>query len=266
MSIHSIRAIDVHAHFGTYVRGDSEMRDRFSSAAPEALVQRAGKTNIELTIVSPMTALMPRLHGDAVKGNSESAQVVGTVEGLRYWVVVNPLAPPSYEQATEMLGNPKCVGIKIHPEEHGYKIGEHGRKLFEFASEQRAVMLTHSGEQNSLPADYVQLANDFPDVTLILAHLGCGWDDDPSHQVRAVQATKRGNVYVDTSSAQNILPHLIEWAVAEIGSDRLLFGTDSPCYYAPMQRARIDYAEIPDADKRRILRDNALQVLGLQLP
>jgi uncharacterized protein len=46
-----------------------------------------------------------------------------------------------------------------------------------------------------------------------------------------------------------------------VGADHILYGTDSPLYFAPMQRARIEHAEMPDEAKRSILRDNAIRVL-----
>ncbi len=59
------------------------------------------------------------------------------------------------------------------------------------------------------------------------------------------------------------MPKLVEWAVEEIGADRILYGTDTPLYSAEMQRARIDHAEISEADKKLILRDNAVTLLDL---
>jgi predicted TIM-barrel fold metal-dependent hydrolase len=56
---------------------------------------------------------------------------------------------------------------------------------------------------------------------------------------------------------------LIEWAVREVGAERILFGTDTPLYFTAMQRARIDHADLGDEDKRLILRDNAVRVLNL---
>jgi predicted TIM-barrel fold metal-dependent hydrolase len=61
----------------------------------------------------------------------------------------------------------------------------------------------------------------------------------------------------------SITSGLIEWAVKEIGADRIFYGTDSPLYFAPMQRARVEHAEISDEDKRLILRENALARLEL---
>jgi len=116
-----------------------------------------------------------------------------------------------------------------------------------------------------LPLDFIKLADNFPRVRLILSHLGNGWDGDLTHQVRAIKKSRHGNVYTDTSSAKSITANLLEWAVGEIGAERILYGTDSPLYFAPMQRARVANAGISDKDKRLILRDNALNLFGRKL-
>jgi predicted TIM-barrel fold metal-dependent hydrolase len=263
MQTETIQAIDVHGHYGRYDRGKRDIVNEFMTGDAEVVVRRARQANTRLTIVSPLQALLPRFGGDPVAGNSDAAQVVAGTKGLLQWVVIDPTKPRTYEQAEEMLKLPKCVGIKIHPEEHGYPIAKHGRAIFEFAARRRSVVLGHSSEKNSLAADYVKFANAFPEVTLIIAHLGCGWDGDLTHQVRAIQANKHGNLYTDTSSAKSITPQLIEWAVQEVGAERILFGTDTPLYFAPMQRARIDHADISDDAKRLILCANAMRLLDL---
>lgn len=267
MNVHEIEAIDVHAHYGTFCReGDNyELINRFLSEGPERVVERARLANTCLTIVSPSRALFPRFHGDPVGGNEEAEQVVTEYPELRQWVVIDPFCPETYNQAERILQQPTCVGIKIHPEEHGYPIKEQGQAMFEFAAKHRAIVLTHTGGENSLPEDFVPFANDFPEIQLILAHIGCTIDNDLGHQVRAVQQSKHGNMFTDTSSAQSIMPGLIEWAVKEIGAERILYGSDSPVYFAPMQRTRIDQAEIDDADKKRILRDNAVTLFKMTI-
>jgi predicted TIM-barrel fold metal-dependent hydrolase len=227
-------------------------------------VRRARHAHIVLTIVSPLTALLPRFHGDTVAGNIEAARVVAATPGLKQYVVIDPRRAETYLQAEAMLAQPQCAGIKIHPEEHGYPIREHAQAIFEFAARHRAVVLTHSSEQNSLAADFSPWADAFPEMRLILAHIGCGWDGDLTHQVRAIQQSRHGNVFADTSSARSIVPGLIEWAVREVGPERVLFGTDTPLYHTGMQRARIDNADLPDEAKRLILRDNAVRLFGLQ--
>mgnify|MGYP002640934486 CR=1 FL=1 len=266
MTIREIQAIDVHAHYGDYIRADATVRSNgFLSADAATVVRRATQCNTEITVVSPLSGLLPRGGSDAGRGNEEAARIVPETPGLRQWVIIDPSRPATFAQAARMLQLPHCVGIKIHPEEHVYHIRDHGRAIFDFAATHDAVVLTHSGEQNSLPADYLPFADEFPEVTLILAHIGCGFDGDRTHQVRAVSRSRHGNIYADTSSIFSMLPRLIEWAVAEVGADRVLYGTDTPLYLAAMQRARIDNAELSDEAKRTILRDNAERILDLQL-
>lgn len=267
MKVADILAIDVHAHYGDCICPKiTELENRFMTGDAATVVARARKAMTELTIASPLLGLFPRGLADAVAGNEEAHRVIDEIEGLLQWVIVNPLQEATFEQACEMLQHPKCVGIKIHPEEHQYPIKEHGRRLYETAEEHGAVVLTHSGDLLSAPDEFVPLANDFPTVKVILAHIGNGGyaGGDPSGQVRAVQAARHGNLYADTSSARSIMPGLIEWAVAEVGADRVLYGTDTPLYSAPMQRARIDHADITDEQKLRILRTNAIDLLPLQ--
>jgi predicted TIM-barrel fold metal-dependent hydrolase len=263
--IRDVQAIDVHAHYGAFCRGVNDFADVLKSCDAPGVVERARQSNVVVTVASPLTGLLPRYEADAIEGNDEAEKIIGQTEGMRQWVIVNPLQPQSYEQAAQMLALPYCVGIKIHPEEHDYPIKEHGQALFEFAARHKAVMLTHSGDPNSMPDVCVSFADEFPEMTLILAHLGNGCDGDPTHQVRAIEESRHDNVYVDTSSAQNLMSGLIEWAVGEIGAELMLFGTDSPLYSTAMQRARIDAAEIDDESKRIILRENALALLDLQI-
>jgi hypothetical protein len=263
-NLNTIPAIDVHGHYGMYVRaGGGDLADSFHSGDAAEVVRRALNVNIVLTIVSPLAALLPRFQADAVAGNIEAARIVAQTPGLKQYVVIDPRRAETYTQAEEMLAQPQCVGIKIHPEEHGYPIREHAQPIFEFAARHRALVLTHSSEQNSLACDFIPWANQFPEVCLILAHIGCGWDGDLTHQVRAIQESRHGNVFADTSSARSIVPGLIEWAVREVGAERVLFGTDTPLYNTAMQRARIDHADLADEAKRLILRDNAVRLFGL---
>lgn len=262
-NINEISAIDVHAHFGRYRSKPAKFEDDLMSAAIHQLIQSANASRVALSLVSPLEGLLPRGHSNPVKANKDAFKEIKDNDRLMQWVIVNPLIPETFVQAEEMLRDNKCVGIKIHPEEHCYRITEYGEKIFKFAAQAAAIIETHSGEGNSLPEDFIPFANAYPNVKLILSHLGCNIDGDPSHQVRAVQQAKHDNVYTDTSSSSSIMSNLIEWAVKQIGADKILFGTDFPCYFMPMQRARIDYAQLDDKEKKKILYGNAVKLLNL---
>lgn len=263
-AISDLPAIDVHGHYGRYeVHGVSALKREFMSGDAATVVSRARQANTAYTVVSPLRGLMPRGEADAVAANEEARRVVDRHDGLLQWVIVHPLQPQTFDQARRMLQLPKCVGIKIHPEEHCYPIAKHGSTIFKLAAQLGAVVLAHSGEAHSLPMDFLPFADAFPRVKLILAHLGNSGAGGTSVelQVGAIQASQHGNVLVDTSSMASILPRLIEWAVGEVGADHVLYGSDTPLYFAPAQRARIDRADLSDVDKRMILRGNAERLL-----
>jgi predicted TIM-barrel fold metal-dependent hydrolase len=265
MSLAEIEAIDAHGHYGRYPHADKLLEDFYSASAGE-VASRAHHCGVAWSILSPLEGLVPRGHDTRVAPANDAAfKEVPLVEGLLQYVIVNPLQPETYDQAREMLKAPWCVGIKIHPEENAYRISDHGDELFSFFEEVDAPVMTHSGCPNSLPADFVPFANRYSKVRVLLAHLGNGAGDHGrlDLQVRAAQAAKHANLWVDTSSARSILPGLIEWGVRELGAERLLFGSDTPLYHVASQRARIEAAEITDAEKLLILRENALRFFNL---
>ncbi len=106
------------------------------------------------------------------------------------------------------------------------------------------------------PADAATLARRFPNVRIIMAHLtGCG--------VRGVLAVKAcDNLVIDTSGAA---PEegIVEFAVAELGAERVLYGSDAPIRDFGVALARITGACLDPATKKKILRDNARALLRL---
>ena len=141
-----------------------------------------------------------------------------------------------------------------------YYVSSMWEEIYSFAAENRALIITQSGEENSLPEDFCLFANRFPEVQTICSHMGCGYDGNLEHQMRAIEMNTNDNLYTDTSSAKSLTQSLIEYAVKRIGSEKILFGTDNSCYFSPCQRARIDYAHIPAKDKYNILCGNALRL------
>ncbi len=265
--ITSINAIDVHSHIGTWKKAPGEgERYAFINGDKEYLLENMDRARIAFSISSHLYGLFPRGANDAAEGNRLGIAAVEANPRLYLWAVVNPLQKETFAQAKELLRHEKCLGIKVHPEEHRYPLKEYGEALYEFAAENKAVIEGHSGEEWSLPEDYVTFANRYPETVTIASHLGCGYDGDFRHQIRAVQSSRNGNFYTDTSSAKSVNCNILEIAVSEMGSERLLFGSDSGCYFSPSQRARVGFARIPDADKENILYRNALRVFPRLAP
>ena len=227
----------------------------------ETVSRRALACDIRMTVVSAIRALdpVPWRRGSRERGCRGGGRAAG-----RHPLLGGDRSArrETYEQADRLLAHPRCKGIKIHPHAHAYEIAEHGEALFAFAGERNALVLTHSGDPGSYPEHFLPFVDAYPDVNLILAHLGNSDDGSVARQVDAIKAARHGNVYVDTSSARSMFSGLIEWAVEEIGPDRILFGTDTPLYWAASQKARIETAEIDDDAKAAILFRNAATLLN----
>ena len=255
-----MKAIDVHGHFGTYRDGDGALKENLMSGSIETIRQRAKDCDILLTVVSALRGLMN--HGrDVLKGNDEALEVSEKYSEIRFWAILNPRIEESYSQVESLLKHPRCKGIKIHPTEHSYHIRDQGDEIFSFADSNKAILISHSGCRRSLPDDFIHFAGRYPGVSLILAHLGNSYDGDLSRQVNALKKAESKNVYIDTSSCKSIISGLIEWAVSEIGAQRIVFGTDTPLYVPACQKARIEHAEIEKGARRAILFENAKRLL-----
>ncbi|MBR4941532.1 MAG: amidohydrolase [Clostridia bacterium] len=165
---------------------------------------------------------------------------------MRQWVVIHPDVDGTFDRAEKLLKDPRVVGIKIHPSNHGYDIMEKGDKIFSFANDLGATVMMHPIEERSMPI----FANRYPDMRLIIAHLA------DEKFVDAMLGAKHGNIFADTSGGASIKNNVVEYAVSRVGAERILFGTDT--YSTAFQMGRIAWARIPDEDKYKILRGNAL--------
>lgn len=266
--IREIKAIDTHCHLGS--ANPNSPKEYWGSELfgdADLAVENMKRANIGISVPSSLESLMPRGYGDAVLGNKIILDTIEKMDAPVYMLaVINPLQKESYAQAAELLQHPKCVGLKVHPEEHMYPILNYGGEIYEFAGKHNALIITHSGEINSLPEDFCFFANRFPEVNTVVSHLGCGYDGRLDHQIVAIEENTQNNLYTDTSSFKTLLCEVLERAVARIGSEKILFGTDSGCYFSPAHRARVDCAHISDEDKYNILYRNALKLLPMLKP
>lgn len=257
-----IKAIDIHGHLGPCNNHGGDLNDQLMSNDIDTIRQRAKKSNIKLTIISALNALMP-YSGNPLHGNNEAHEVASKYSDIKMWAVLDPKKSETYKQVENFITSNECVGIKIHPTLHNYKISDYGDDIFSFATSNNITILTHSGCSTN-PEDVCLFAEKYKDVKIILAHLGSSEDGKLSRQVYAFKQTKSKNVYIDTSSGCSIYSGLIEWAVSQIGSKRLLFGSDTPLHFTACQKARIEYAEILEDQKYDILFKNASQLFKIE--
>lgn len=129
--------------------------------------------------------------------------------------------------------------------------------LLEAAAELKMPILAHT-----TPAECDHLMEHVPEAWLVMAHTGGHpWAHGDWYRAVAV-AKKHENLLLDTASSQ-IDNGMIEWAVAEVGPEKIVFGTDMPLLDPHTQLARVQGAEIDDEAKRLILGGNLARLLGL---
>lgn len=249
-----IKAIDIHTHINHRSVFDSSPENLLYDASLEYQQKTAEAANIEKIFCStfPSVITTEKLEFE----NKYMFDLVCRTPNLYQWVVIDPQNENTFNQAEAMLGTEKCVGIKLHPVYHKYKLDDFGDKIFSFAAKHKAIILIHpeGGSHYILP-----FADKYPDVTFIMAHMG-SWENKESDAI-AIKQAKYGNVYVDTSGKASLKNKGLEFLVNAAGSERILFGTDT--YAAGSQRGRIEYALISDADKENILRNNAVRLFRL---
>jgi len=129
------------------------------------------------------------------------------------------------------------------------------------AAELKAVIYQHTwlkangnfaGE--SSPLDLAELAARHPDTPLICGHTGGDWEQG----IRAVRPHK--NVFIDTAGSDPTAG-LVEMAVRELGADRILYGSDCGGRSFASQIAKVTSADIPEADRKKILGGNLRKLL-----
>jgi predicted TIM-barrel fold metal-dependent hydrolase len=103
------------------------------------------------------------------------------------------------------------------------------------------------------------VAADFPDLTVILAHPSVPWQDEAISM-----ATHKANVFIDLSgwSPKYFPPQLVR-AAASYLSHKVMFGSDYPVIDPERWMRDFGALDIGDEARARIVKDNAARVLGL---
>lgn len=106
----------------------------------------------------------------------------------------------------------------------------------------------------STPFDLAELAARHPKAALICGHSGGDWE----RGLRAIRPYP--NVYTDLSGSDPTAG-FAEMAVAELGAERVLFGSDAAGRSYASQLAKVLDADLPDSAKQLILSGNIKRLL-----
>lgn len=187
---------------------------------------------------------------------------------------VDPWHPGAVARVQQLL-HLGVQGFKFHPSMQAFE-PNHRRfySIYEAITEAGVPALFHTGQTgmgSGLPGGHGiklrysdpmlldDVAADFPDLTIVMAHPAVPWVDP-----QIAIAAHKANVYLDLSgySPKYFPPQLVR-AMARQLRTKVLFGTDFP--YITLQRWRHDF-EALDLDPEvtaLVYKENARRVLGL---
>jgi len=177
----------------------------------------------------------------------------------------------------ERLHNIKdqILGLKLYPTFHFLRPdSDNLEKLYNFLEEEGLILIVHTGCdpgiwelpalcENARPRYVERVARNHRDLVIILAHMGSYsvlQEGIFFHEALSLMS-KYDNVYGDTSA---ISSYYIKTAIKEVGSDKVLFGSDYPYMinFTPYDAIKvIKRLDISCKYKKAILYQNAYKLL-----
>ena len=236
-----MKIIDAHTHLGDFpVFGESINR--------EQLLTLMDQYNIEKAVVS---ALPNSLTREAVEKHPD--RITGLVR-------VNPHeaeAPEIVEKALTDWGK----GVKLNPLFNNFlPDSEAVNPVMDVAAKHRVPVLIHSGHAPwSLPWSFERLAERYPDVTIVMAHMGHG------HIVYINAALDvaedYSNIVVDTAGMT--MHTKIKEAVNRLGVERVMYGSDTPLGHPGWEIPKVQVSGLDEEQLKYVLYDNALRIYNM---
>ena len=159
-------------------------------------------------------------------------------------------------------------GLKLHPEYQEFNLLEpRMEKIWNTLEELSMPVLIHAGQDigfeppfHSCPADFAELSRRHPALTIVAAHCGGWrlWDD--------VEKFLPGTgVFIDTSFSKLYMKDPIQFLrlIRAVGTDKVLFGTDSPWQDLPDAINDVKNCGLNDSELADIFWNNAAKVWNL---
>jgi hypothetical protein len=264
--------IDVHTHINNYheerVVSLEDCLDHLSDTMVE------NKVNYSLVLTSYKVT----------KNRPSTRQVVEAIKGRDNLGVVSGISFLHYDHRdirliSEYLEQGLIKGLKFYPGyEPFYPDDSRLKVMYEMAIEYDVPVMFHSGDtyaptgkvKYSHPIHIDDLAVDYPDLKIVICHIGNPWIKDCMEVVY-----KNRNVYADISGLvlgdfsekfERYMKNEIEEMITYAGDPNyLLYGTDWPLCNMKSYLKFMDQLELADDKKERIFWKNAAQLFKIDV-
>jgi hypothetical protein len=277
----SIRAVDVHVHVehsGEDSAADQAAKKYFGESGASrdrralADYYRLRKIACVVFTVDETLTGRPQVSNESVAEfaaeNSDIAIAFASINPHR--------GKQGVEEARKLLAKGSIRGLKLHPPiQQFFPHDPIAYPLYEVFAEARLPVIFHTGHSgigtgmragggirlkygDPLPIDDV--AVDFPDMPIIMAHPSFPWQDE------AISiCLHKPQVYIDLSgwSPKYFSPTLVQYANTLL-KNKVLFGSDYPLLTPDRWLADFEKIGIRDEVRPLILKENAAGLLGLR--
>ena len=223
----------------------------------EQMITSMNLLGVDKICVTAMSSIGP----DYIYGNDMVIEAMKKYpDRVIGYVTVNPTYPEDMKHELDRcFSNSGFKGIKMHPGCHGHAIDDKNYKpAFEEADRRGCPVLIHTWGDSDISAFEI-VAAEYKNANFIMAHCGGNWSCFP-HAVDVIN--KHDNIYGDFAVASSPEGN-VEWFVEQVGSKKMLFGTDMPFYDPSPTLARVAMARISDEAKADILGLNMKSLLKL---
>jgi hypothetical protein len=254
--------VDAHTHFGPALASDHPMGPVAPALTAEDLVAQLDRAAIDRAVV-----FAPSWQGgsdgqDFIDPNYERANLA-IAEGVRR----HPQRLVGFARVNPKFGSQALRELERCFAEYGFK-GLHLNNtnewftplhvkllapLLERCAERGAPVSVHTWFYPSQAYPWLQPIEAFPQVRFILAHMGYRqWAD------AVIVAERAPNVYLETSLQ---LPATVKKAVARVGAERVLFGSDTPYAFPDIELRALGDLGFSEDERAKIAGDNLLGLL-----
>jgi predicted TIM-barrel fold metal-dependent hydrolase len=191
------------------------------------------------------------------------------------FVSIDPTRATAPEEAQRLIDSGRVRGFKLHPPLQQFFPNDRAvYPFYEVIQAARLPLVFHTGHSGigtgvrggggirlkyGAPMPIDDVAVDFPDLPIIMAHPSFPWQDE------AISVClHKPNVYIDLSgwSPKYFPANLVQYANTQL-RDKVLFGSDYPLISPDRWLADFDALPIKDGVRERVLKANAVRLLGL---
>lgn len=285
MNLDELVAIDIHTHAERSCRHELDpIQGEFEEAASRYFRAKSGRPSIAETVdhyrARKIGFVMFTVDSEAGTGirrisNEEIAQAA--LENSDIMIAFASIDPHKGKaavlEARRMISDYAIKGFKFHPPmQNFHPYDPIAWPIYEVIAEHRLPAIFHTGHSGmgsgmrgggGIRLKYGQpilvddVAVDFPDMTIILAHPSWPWTDEALSM-----ALHKPNVFIDLSgwSPRYFPPQIVRYANGQLRR-KMLFGSDFPLLEPDRWIADFDEAGFKPEVRNLILKENAAALL-----